>query len=110
MNYRSYSSKSNNNISILKDLDLNQKNIYPLHKTLDDIKDIDYKLNGYSTYPENYYNNDTNRDDVLKKIISDKFEDGKTYSMAIQGYSKDDRSMVTYGPHVLITSKLMLKV
>jgi len=61
MNYRSYSASDkslNDNFSILNELDLYPKSVYPLNNTLDNNELINYKFNDdYLTYPKNYRKN-----------------------------------------------------
>jgi hypothetical protein len=88
--------------SSLINLDLNPKNLYPLHNTLDK-NDVNYKfLDEYIAYSKNY-DWTFHLKNVIKKLKNDLI-----YSFAILGYSKKNRSYITYGPHILITNKIII--
>jgi DNA polymerase type B, organellar and viral len=99
-------------INLFNNLDLNTKNIYPLHKTLDKKDDINYKLIGnFISYPESFINNRTLSDwkFYLKKLIKNELKNNLVYSLAILGYSKKNSSYITYGPHILVTNKIVFR-
>ena len=92
-------------------MDLYPKSVYPF--TLDNIDLINYKFNDdYITYPRNYSNNRSIFDWViiLKKLITNELKNGLIYSFAILGYSPKYRTFITYGPHILITNKIVIKI
>ena len=97
---------------IFSHLDLNPKNIYPLHETLDQKEDINYKFLGdYITYPKKYWDNREFFDWAthLRKMIKNELKNNLIYSLGILGYSPKNRSYITYGPHILITNKIVIK-
>ena len=99
-------------INLLNFLDLKPKNVYPLHNTLDKKDEINYKLlDKFITYHLNYRNNKNISDWVflLKKLIKNELKYDLIYSLAILGYSNENRSFITYGPHILITKKIKFK-
>lgn len=89
-------------------MDLKPKNVYPLHNTLDKKDEINYRFfDKFVTYSLNYRNNKNISDWLfhLKKLIKKELKNDLIYSLAILGYSNENRSFITYGPHILITKK-----
>ena len=90
---------------ILKQLNIDINNeIYPVKDTLQSI--TNFKFSDYKIYPNVDVDNNLHWTINFRDFILNELKDGLTYSLAIQGYSKKDNTILTYGPHILVTNKI----